>query len=248
MGADELKKSTSPETDGQTVPGPDEPAPFQIDGVILLGADGGNPLQVEGITLTFGHEGVGVIHGHEDHPRLLPWSLLTSYALEAWSGLIVPPWWVDPELNRTDDDSDADSEVVDADSTTRSLPHTGPGALISFRTPLATYRFLSPGGDLGQLSSQVAAFIRSHQGGIGATSPVTVFAGRSPQAGGGGPTSGTTRQKGMSWARIRPILTVVLIVCLATIAILIVLQSAGTIHLPLLGGTGPRSVGTIRTP
>jgi hypothetical protein len=50
----------------------------------------------------------------------------------------------------------------------------------------------------------------------------------------------------MDWTRIRPVLTVFLIVCLATIAILIVLQSAGTVHLPILGGASPGTVGGIR--
>ncbi|MHB1713202.1 MAG: hypothetical protein ACYCV7_17750 [Acidimicrobiales bacterium] len=222
---------------------PDSSVPFQLDGVIMLGTDGGEPLHVEGVTLTFGHDGIGVIHGRGDHPRLLPWPLLTAHAAEGWSGLITPPWWVDPELNRADDGSDVGGEIIGADSTARSLPRTAAGALLSFRTPLGVHRFLVPGGDPDRLTSQVAAFTRDHQGGTGSSTAVTFFAGRPSEAGGRGSASGRTGRKsgrkGLTWARIRPVLTVILIVCLATIAVLIVLQSAGTVHLPILGGASP---------
>jgi hypothetical protein len=48
----------------------------------------------------------------------------------------------------------------------------------------------------------------------------------------------------VGWARVQPYLVVGLVVILVTAVTLILLQSAGTIHLPLLGGSGGSGSGT----
>jgi hypothetical protein len=49
------------------------------------------------------------------------------------------------------------------------------------------------------------------------------------------------------WYRVRPILTVLLVVFIGLVVALILLQSAGTIHLPVLGGSGQQSLPALRT-
>jgi hypothetical protein len=245
VGKGESKSSTPPETSGGVLVAPPPAAPFQLEGLVLLSSDGSAPLQVDGITLTFDDEGVGVIHSPEEQSRLLPWSSLIAHVIEPWSGGITPEWWVDPELNRTGEGVGDDDEIIDPDATDRSRPHTGSGALISLRTMFATYRFLLPGGDADQLRPGVAAFAFGHQGLAGSSSTTTVFAHPSPGEGGRGAAGGTT---GLTWVKIRPVLTVLLILVLLTMAILIVLQSAGSIHIPFLGGANSGTVGELRTP
>jgi hypothetical protein len=240
----ESKSSTPPETSGGVLVTPPPAAPFQLDGLVLLSSDGSAPVQVDGITLTFDDEGVGVIHSPEEQSRLLPWSSLVAHVIEPWSGGITPEWWVDPELNRTGEGVGDDGEVIDPDATDRSRPHTGAGALISLRTKFATYRFLLPGGDADQLRPKVAAFAFNHQGPAGSSSTTTVFVHPSPGEGGRGAAGGAT---GLTWVKARPVLTVLLILVLLTVAILIVLQSAGSIHIPLLGGANSGTVGELRT-
>jgi hypothetical protein len=50
----------------------------------------------------------------------------------------------------------------------------------------------------------------------------------------------------VGWARVRPILTVLLVVFIGVVVTLILLQSAGTIHLPLLGGSSQQSLPALR--
>jgi hypothetical protein len=52
----------------------------------------------------------------------------------------------------------------------------------------------------------------------------------------------------ISWSKVQPFLVVALILFLAAAVAIILLQSAGTIHLPYLGGVGSGVVGSIRTP
>jgi hypothetical protein len=211
------------------------PATFRLDGLMLLSNDPANPLHVEGITLVFDDLGVEVSTAG-DAPRVLPWSSLTTHVVEAWNGEVTPEWWVDPELNRTDDVLDPDQVVTDTDATNRPLPHVESGALISLQTPFATYRFLVPGGRAADLAPQVAALALDHQGPAGAPSVTTVVAG-----------SPTAPPPGLTWPKIQPILVIALVVFLVTVAVLIVLQSAGTIHLPFLGGANSGAVAQLRT-
>jgi hypothetical protein len=233
VGEGESRVTTTPAAGG--VATPSEPEPFALDGLVLLSADGNAPQPVDGIRLTFDDQGVGVVHNPEEPPRLLPWASLIAHSVEPWSGDVTPEWWVDPEFNRTSEGIGDDHEVIDPIATERSSSLTRAGALISLRTVLATYRFLLPDGNVDELRPRVGAFALRHQGPSRSSSTTTVFAGRSPVVG-GRPSSG------LSWMRVRPALTVVLIVFLLTAAILIVLQSAGTVHIPFLGGANSGTV------
>ncbi len=233
-GEGDSRVTTTPEASGGVV-APPEPEPFALDGLVLLSGDGNAPEPVDGIRLTFDDQGVGVVHSPEEPPRLLPWPSLIAHSVEPWSGGVTPEWWVDPELNRTGEGIGDDHDVIDPVATKRSSSVTRDGALISLRTVVATYRFLLPDGNVDELRPRVGAFALRHQGGSGSSSTATVFAGRAPGPG-GRPSSGLT------WIRVRPALTVVLIAFLLTAAILIVLQSAGTIHIPFLGGANSGTV------
>ena len=220
---------------------PDAPAPptaFRLDGLLLLSNDAATPLHLEGITLLFDEQGVQVSTA-SDRPRVLPWSSLTTHLVEPWSGEVTPEWWIDPELNRVEDEY-ADEAVTDPDATNRPLPHVQAGALISLRTPFATYRFLLPGGDAAVLGPQMAALALDHQGPSGAPAVTTVVASPLARAGGEAPN-------GLTWRQVQPVLVVLLVVFLVTAVILILLQSAGDIHLPVLGGANPGTVGLLRT-
>lgn len=234
VGEGESKVTPAPDTSGGAAT-PAEPQPFALDGLILLSGDGNAPQPVDGIRLTFDARGVGVVHRPDEPPRLLPWSSLIAHSVEPWSGGVTPEWWVDPEFNRTGEGIVDDHDVIDPVATERSSSLTRAGALISLRTVLATYRFLLPDGNVDELRPRIGVFALRHQGPSGSSSTATVFAGRSPgQAGRPAP--------GLSWRSVRPVLTVVLVAVLLTAAILIVLQSAGTVHLPFLGGANSGTV------
>jgi hypothetical protein len=235
VGEGESRVTTTPETSGD-VATPSEPEPFTLDGLVLLSSDGNAPRPVDGIRLTFDDQGVGVVHSPEEPPRLLPWPSLIAHSVEPWSGGVTPEWWVDPEFNRTGEGIGDDHDVIDPVATERSSSLTRDGALISLRTVLATYRFLLPDGNVDELRPQVGAFALRHQGPArGSSSTATVFAGRSPATGG-------RPSPKLTWMKVRPALTVVLIAFLLTAAILIVLQSAGSIHLPFLGGANSGTI------
>ncbi|MGH9096755.1 MAG: hypothetical protein ACRDWB_04960 [Acidimicrobiales bacterium] len=234
VGDGDSEVTTPPETSG-AVGTPSEPEPFALDGLILL-SDGNAPQPVDGIRLTFDDQGVGVVHSPDEPPRLLPWSSLIAHSVEPWSGEVTPEWWVDPEFNRTGEGIGDDHDVIDPVATERSSSLTRAGALISLRTGLATYRFLLPGGNVDELRPRVGVFALHHQGRSDSSSTATVFAGRSPGQGG-------RSSPGLTWMRLRPALIVVLVCFLLTAAILIVLQSAGTVHLPFLGGANSGTVG-----
>ena len=61
------------------------------------------------------------------------------------------------------------------------------------------------------------------------------------------PPRGASRQRDFSWAKVQPFLVVALIVFLAAAVTIILLQSAGAIHLPYLGGVGSGVVAGFRT-
>lgn len=234
VGEGESKVTTTPETSGGAAT-PSEPESFALDGLILLSGDGNAPQPVDGIRLTFDEQGVGVVHSPDEPPRLLPWSSLIAHSVEPWTGGVTPEWWVDPEFNRTGEGIGDDDDVIDPVATERSSSLTRAGALISLRTVLATYRFLLPGGNVDVLRPRVGVFALRHQGPSGPSSTATVFAGRPPGRGG-------RPSPGLTWMRVRPALTIVLVCFLLTAAILIVLQSAGTVHLPFLGGANSGTV------
>jgi len=105
--------------------------------------------------------------------------------------------------------------------------------MIGIQTRTGTYRFLKPGGDPGGLAPRVAAFTVRHQGAAGVSTVTTVAAGR--------------RGSRTGWARVHPWLVVLLVVALAAAVAVILLQSAGAIHLPFLGGGSTSGVPVDRT-
>jgi hypothetical protein len=225
-----------------TAPAAPVPLPFQLDGLLLLDAAGNDPVTID--RLIFDDDGVGVIRHHGESPRVLPWSSMTTHVVEPWAGGFIPEWWVDPELNRSDPPAVRAGVVTDPDATSRSLPHAEPGALIGIQTATGTYRFLLPGGDPTELSGRVAALAVSHQGPAGASSVTTVVGSdRRSRRGRGSPTG----ESASAWSKVQPYLVVALVVFIGAAVTLILLQSAGAIHLPFLGGANPGSLGPLRT-
>lgn len=217
------------------------PIPFSLSGLVLLDGVDDDPVDID--SLTFADAGIGVVRTKGEPPRILPWSSVTSHMVEAWAGGIVPEWWVDPELNRNGDSAQAAGAVIDPGATNRPQPQAEPGALIGIRTNFGTYRFLLPGGDAREISRRITGFAVRNQGPGGASSVTRVVAWgvdierrkvkrRPPRK--------------VTWSKLQPIMVVVLVLFLATAAALILLQSAGTIHLPFLGGPAPGTVLPLR--
>jgi hypothetical protein len=100
------------------------------------------------------------------------------------------------------------------------------GALVTYRTLRATYRFGVPRADPGALGRLVEKFGEGYVSGRVAPAPDVA-----PPAPAPSPVEERVR-------RLRPVLVVVLVVALALMVTLILLQSAGVIHLPWLGGNG----------
>jgi hypothetical protein len=216
---------------------------LRLDGVLLLDAVGNDPVAIEAIT--FADEGIGVIRSRGDGPRVLPWSFVSAHVVERWAGGVIPEWWVDPQLNRADGGDQVAGAVPHPGAASRVLPHAEPGAVIAVRTPFGTYRFLHPGADPNDLSNRITDFAVRHQGLSGVPSVTTVAR----------PRRGNDRRQGSrsshttssSWSKVQPYLVVALILLIGTAVTLILLQSAGVIHLPYLGGNSPGTVRTIRT-
>lgn len=167
---DTVAEPADPEEEGQA-DGPALP-PYRLDHLLLLDSAGNDPLEIE--SLIFGDDGVGVVRRRGEQPRLLPWSSVSAHAVERWSGGIVPEWWVDPELNRTEPGPGQGPVLTDPDATSRAMPHIEPGALIGIKTPTRTYRFLLPAGDPKTIAPRIAAFAVRQQGPAGASSVTTV--------------------------------------------------------------------------
>ncbi len=221
--------SDQPRTD---LPAGPRPRPLTITGVLLLDPHGHEPTTVESIT--FDDDGIGVVAGRGQPPRILPWEAMVTHAVEPWAGGVIPEWWVDPQLHRAErPGADAVGALLtDPVATSRPLPRVDSGALISIQTRTGTYRFLRSGGDPAVIASRIADLAIRHQGPAGASSVTTVAPRRHRR--GSGPS-------GPMWYRIRPWLVVALVVAIAAAVTLILLQSAGVIHLPLLGSSGATS-------
>ncbi len=235
---DTVAEPADPEEEGQA-DGPALP-PYRLDHLLLLDSAGNDPLEIE--SLIFGDDGVGVVRRRGEQPRLLPWSSVSAHAVERWSGGIVPEWWVDPELNRTEPGPGQGPVLTDPDATSRAMPHIEPGALIGIKTPTRTYRFLLPAGDPKTIAPRIAAFAVRQQGPAGASSVTTVV-----RPGTGQSADGRTGTPPSRWSRIQPVLVVLLVALIATAVTLILLQSAGTIHLPFLGGASSGLPAPVRT-
>jgi hypothetical protein len=205
-----------------------------LERLILLGATGTDPVDIH--AMTFGDDGIGVIRYAGELPRVLPWTSVAAHAVESWQGGEIPEWWVDPELNRSGPAVDPSRLVTDPSATSRSHPQVGSGALVVIQTATGIYRFILPGGDARALSGPVAAFAVRHQGPSAASSVTRVVAW-------GQDAERRKRRrpppKAGSWVRLRPYLAIVLVLLVGAVIALILLQSAGTVHLPFLGGSSP---------
>ncbi len=215
-------------------------APVRLEHLILLGASGTDPVDIH--AMTFAHDGIGVIRYVGELPRILPWASVAAQVVEPWQGGEIPEWWVDPELNRGETSGPA-STVTDPSATSRPRLHVESGALIVIQTPTGIYRFIVPGGDPRELSRRLSALAVRYQGPAAASSATRVVAwGDDAER----RKSRRAPQKPDTWTRIKPYLSVFLAVCVVVIIVLILLQSAGTIHLPFLGGSNSGTISSLR--
>jgi len=203
-----------------------------VTSLLLLDPHGHDPTRVDSVVVN--DLGIGVIRRRGEAPRLLPWGSVVAHAVEPWGGGVIPDWWVGavegPATGPVLVPEVASSEPVDHLSAHRHLPHAEAGALISVRTRTGTYRFLREGADPVDLAARIGAFAVRQQGPNG-LSTITTVAPPQLRRGYGGRSG---------WVRVRPILGILLVGIIITAVTLILLQSAGVIHLPFLGGT-PRS-------
>jgi hypothetical protein len=208
------------------------PLPFRLQHLYLI--DGSTSTPVPIASMAFGDDGIGVTRLDGELPRLLPWPSVVAYAVEPWSGGPIPEWWVDPELNRDDPATGPVVVITDPSATSRARVPVDDGALIVVQTQTGIYRFILADADPRGLSLRVGTFAAGHQG------PQAVSAGTRAVAWGLDIERRKTvrpPKKPPLWPRIRPFLIVVLVVFVAAAVTVILLQSAGAIHLPLLGGS-----------
>jgi hypothetical protein len=158
--------------------------------------------------------------------------------VEAWSGGVVPEWWVDPELDRHETSTAPGQTITDPDARVRAWPSTEPGSLIGIQTPTGTYRFLVAGTDPVRLSGRISAIAVRHRG-PSAIAPAEAAADERRVRGRRAPEQRST------WSKVQPYLVILLIVFIATSVTLILLQSSGAIHLPFLGGGNSGSLGRL---
>jgi hypothetical protein len=217
------------------------PQPLRLEKVFLLDLVGNDPTLIEAII--FDDDGIGIVRSPGGEPQVLPWPSVTAHVVERWGGGVIPEWWVDPERQGNDPVRRSGGVVTDPTATARVLPRADRGAVISIQSPFGTYRFLVPGGDPYVLSRKMTDFAVRHHG-LSGVPPITTVAqtrrGRDRRQG----TRVANQRTG--WPRIQPYLVVALILVIATVVTLILLQSAGTIHLPYLGGSSPGTVGPLR--
>jgi hypothetical protein len=211
---------------------------FRLENLLLLDADDTDAVPIDSVTFSEG--GVGVVSARGERPRVLPWSSVMSHVVEPWSGGVIPEWWVDPELNRRGPAPVPASSVIDSAATNRPADGRESGALIGIQTPTQTYRFLIPGGDVREISRLVTAFALRYQGPDGASSVTRVVRwGQDAER----RSEPRPQKRGITWADVQPILVVALVVFLCAAVTVILLQSAGAIHLPYLGGYGSGAMG-----
>jgi len=231
-GVDEPDEPDEPGGRGG-VGGPGGPAPraLTVTGLLLLDPLGHDPTTIESIT--FDDTGIGVVRRRGQEARLLPWDAVVAHAVEPWAGGVIPEWWVDPEAQLPGRSGAApvanpmDALFTEPVTTGRPLPHAEAGALISIQTRTGTYRFLRSGGDPSDLAARITEFAVRQRGPAGASTVTTVAPGR----------QGSRHPDHRSgWERVRPWLVAFLVVLLAAVVTVILLQSAGVVHLPLLGG------------
>lgn len=205
---------------------------MRLQGLVLLDTAGTEPVAIE--ALLFADDGIGVIRARGERPRVLPWATLSAHAVEKWVGGVIPGHWLSREPERAGPEPWAGSPPAPPPPVP-PLPRVEAGALIGIQTAYGTYRFLYPGGDPAELSRRVTEFAVRHQG-PGAASSVTrvVSWGQDVER----RQSRRPAPRPVGWTRVQPYLTLLVVVFVGVVVTLILLQSAGTIHLPLLGGSG----------
>ncbi len=213
------------------------PSSIRLEGLVMLDSAATEPVVIE--AMFFADDGVGVIHNRGERPRILPWSALSAHAVEKWVGGEIPSHWLRPS---SEDEGREPWLVAHPVPAPTPAPRVGAGALIGIQTPYGTYRFLYPGGDPSELSQRVTAFAIRHQGPEAASTVTRVVSWgkdveRRQQA--------REDPKRAGWPRVQPYLVIGLVIVLATVVTLILLQSAGVIHLPLLGGSGGAGAGIV---
>jgi hypothetical protein len=219
------------------------PTPLRIERLLLLDSAGNDPVPIDALVID--DEGIGVVRSRGGLPQVLPWPSVSAHVVERWAGGAIPEWWVDPELNRSDEGAEPPRAVVDPRSNLRALPRTEPGVVISVQGPFGTYRFLARGGDPDALSRRITDFAVRHQG-LSGVPPITTVA--RPRRAGDRRQGTRVANPRSGWSKVQPYLAVALIVLIAVAVTLILLQSAGAIHLPYLGGSSPGAVSPLRSP
>jgi len=204
------------------------PKPVTLQGLLLLDPRGFDPTFIDSVVVD--DVGIGVVRRRGEAPRVLPWDSVVAHAVEPWGGGIIPEWWVEPADHALPGPAPVPdvATVAPADLLTaqRHRPYAEAGALISIQTRTGTYRFLRSGGDPVDLAARIGAIAVRRQGPAGLSTVTTVAPARLRRD--YGARSG--------WARNRPYLVVLLVLFVIGAVALILLQSAGTIHLPFLGG------------
>lgn len=259
-GASSLDPTAPAPSASASPPGP-PPAPFELRGLLLLDSAGNPPVTVH--ALAFDDDGIGLVGRRGDSPRVLPWSSVSAHAVEPWPGGPIPDWWVDPGLPRPSLPhgriEEANGHPLGAAEPVgepvapsgrnrragdRPLPYVEAGALIDIRTPSGTFRFLLPHVDPALLATRITSIAVHHRGLSGASS-VTTALGPRPRR---GLVARLRRPGTVGWARVQPFLVALLMVLIAAAVTLILLQSAGAVHLPFLGGAGGTGSGLPAAP
>ncbi len=203
----------------------------------MLDSSATEPVAIE--AMFFAENGIGVIRQRGERPRILPWSALAAHAVEKWVGGEIPVQW----LRRDPEGEGREPWLAPTPAPVATpMPRVGAGALIGIQTSFGTYRFVYPGGDPSEIARRVTAFAVRHQGPEAASTVTRVVAwGQDVER----RQSARGPAKPTGWARAQPFVVVAVVVVVATVIALILLQSAGAIHLPLLGGSGDSGSGTV---
>ncbi len=238
-----MAEGDQPESQGAAIdPGPTpvgpRPRTVRLEGLVLLDTAATGPVAVDAIV--FADDGIGVVHNRGERPRVLPWSALSAHAVERWAGGPVPAHWLHRPPDEPRPGPWAGAEP-DPPEPTPPGPRVAAGALIGIQTAYGTYRFLYPGGDPVDLSRQVTALAVRHQGPAAASAVTRVVTwGQDVER----RKTDRPPPKPAGWPRVQPYVVVATLVVVAVVVTLILLQSAGTIHLPLLGGSGSGAAAT----
>ncbi len=234
-GSDDRNVGTTPDApDVATAIGDNAPQSLRLVDVVLL-SDDTRTAVVDGMVLVIDAQGVTMTYPGERRRTVLPWSLLSTPEVDPWHGEDLPPWWIDPELRRNNDDG-PETPVTEPRATFRPTPNQVTEAMITLRTPDTSYRLLVPDGDADQLVSMMAGFsLGDSTTPLSATSSVD---GNPVRANDSASQSGrsSTGTADATWKRIQPFVVVLMVLILVTMVTLILLQSAGTIDIPILGG------------